>query len=93
MRSWTAYVQKQHERRILVFQPPSLNCLTGSDETEALVGGKVLVRTDSAGASRKFLWHLHSLGVQFSTSYTLPLGKAHMIDWINNKEYWQPTLD
>jgi hypothetical protein len=63
------------------------------DETGALAGEKVLVRTDSAGASRKFLWHLHSLGVQFSTSYTLPFGKAHMIDWINNKEYWQPALD
>lgn len=63
------------------------------DETGALAGEKVLVRTDSAGASRKFLWHLHSLGVQFSTSYTLPVGKAHMIDWITNKEYWQPALD
>lgn len=52
-------------------------------DTGALAGQKVLVRTDSAGASRKFLWHLHSLGVQFSTSYTLPFGKAHMIDWIN----------
>jgi hypothetical protein len=31
--------------------------------------------------------------VQFSTSYTLPFGKAHMIDWITNKEYWQPALD
>ena len=30
-------------------------------------GEKVLVRTDSAGASRKFLWHLRSLGMQFST--------------------------
>jgi hypothetical protein len=56
-------------------------------------GEKVLVRTDSAGASRKFLWHLHSLGVQFSTSYALPVGKAHMMDWISDKEYWQPALD
>jgi hypothetical protein len=63
------------------------------NDTGALAGEKILVRTDSAGASRKFLWHLHSLGVQFSTSYTLPLGKAHMIDWITNKEYWQPALD
>lgn len=63
------------------------------DETGTLTGEKVLVRTDSAGASRKFLWHLHSLGVQFSTSYTLPLGKAHMIEWINDKTNWQPALD
>lgn len=56
-------------------------------QTAVLAGEKVLVRTDSAGASRKFPWHLHSLGVQFSTSYTLPFDKAHMIDWINNKEY------
>lgn len=67
------------------------------DETGALSGDKVLVRTDSAGAgagaSRKFLWHLHSLGAQFSTSYTLPFGKAHMIDWIIDKQYWQPALN
>lgn len=63
------------------------------DGTGALAGEKVMVRTDSAGASRKFLWHLHSLGVQFSTSYTLPFGKAHMIDWISDKDYWQPALD
>ena len=63
------------------------------NEAGTLAGEKVLVRTDSAGASRKFLWHLHSLGVQFSTSYTLPFGKAHMIDWISDKEYWQPALD
>lgn len=62
-------------------------------EAGALAGEKILVRTDSAGASRKFLWHLHSLGVQFSTSYTLPFGKAHMIDWISDKKHWQPTLD
>ena len=59
----------------------------------ALAGEKILVRIYSAGASRKFLWHLHSLGVQFSTSYTLPFGKAHMIDWISDKEYWPPALD
>jgi hypothetical protein len=63
------------------------------NETGALAGEKVLVRTDSARASRKFLWHLHSLGVQFSTSYALPFGRAHMIDWITDKQYWQPALD
>lgn len=63
------------------------------DPAGVLAGEKVLVRTDSAGASRKFLWHLHSLGVQFTTSYTLPFGKAHMVDWISDKEYWQPALD
>ncbi|MDQ0677777.1 hypothetical protein QFZ30_001159 [Arthrobacter pascens] len=31
--------------------------------------------------------------MQFSTSYTLPFGKAHMIDWINDKQYWQPAQD
>ncbi|WAH95563.1 IS1380 family transposase [Arthrobacter sp. MMS18-M83] len=58
-----------------------------------LDGQRILVRTDSAGASRKFLWHLHSLGVQFSVSYPVPAAKAHMIDWINDKQYWQPALD
>lgn len=58
-----------------------------------LTGEKVLVRTDSAGASRKFLWHLHHAGAQFSVSYPVPAGKAHMVDWISDKQYWQPALD
>jgi hypothetical protein len=62
-------------------------------ENEELDGEKILVRTDSAGASRKFLWYLHSRGAQFSVSYPVPVGKAHMIDWINDKKYWQPALD
>jgi hypothetical protein len=49
--------------------------------------------TDSAGASRKFLWHLHSLGVQFITSHTISFGKAHLIDWITDKQYRQLALD
>ena len=58
---------------------------TGSGE---LIGEKVLIRTDSAGASRKFLWHLHSAGAQFSVSYPVPVAKAHMVDWISDKKYW-----
>lgn len=63
------------------------------DEHGALIGEKVLVRTDSAGASRKFLHYLASLGVQFSVSYPVPVMKAHMVAWINDKKYWQPALD
>jgi hypothetical protein len=63
------------------------------DTDGTLLGENILVRTDSAGASRKFLWHLHARGVQFSVSYPVPVGKAHMIDWINDKKYWQPALD
>jgi hypothetical protein len=59
----------------------------------ALAGEKVLVRTDSAGASRKFLWYLHSQNVQFSVSYPVPAAKAHMVDWINDKKNWQQALD
>lgn len=58
-----------------------------------LVGEKILVRTDSAGASRKFLHHLASLGVQFSVSYPVPVMKARMVAWINEKKYWQPALN
>jgi hypothetical protein len=54
------------------------------DETGTLARDRVLVRTDSARASRIFLWHLHSRGVQFSTSYTLLFGRAHMTDWITD---------
>lgn len=38
------------------------------DQHGNLIGEKILVRTDSAGASREFLHHLHALGLQFSTS-------------------------
>lgn len=31
--------------------------------------------------------------MRFATSYTLPFGKAHLIDWITDEEYWQPALD
>ncbi|MBG6182064.1 hypothetical protein IWX62_003292 [Arthrobacter sp. CAN_A1] len=58
-----------------------------------LIGDKVLVRTDSAGASRKFLHYLASLGVQFTVSYPVPITKAHMVAWINDKAHWQPALD
>jgi len=63
------------------------------DERGELMGEKVLVRTDSAGASRKFLHYLASLGVQFTVSYPVPVLKAHMVGWINDKKYWQPALD
>ncbi|MGP9650514.1 transposase, partial [Glutamicibacter sp. AOP38-B1-38] len=43
------------------------------DEHGNLRGEKILVRTDSAGSSREFLHHLDSLGIQFSTSYSLPV--------------------
>jgi hypothetical protein len=36
---------------------------------------------------------VQGLGVQFSTSYTIPLGKAYMVNWINDKQYWQRALD
>jgi hypothetical protein len=39
-------------------------------DTGALARDRLLVPTDSAGVSRKFVWHVHSLGVQFSTSCT-----------------------
>ena len=63
------------------------------DQDGTLIGEKVLVRTDSAGASRKFLHYLDSLGVQFSVSYPVPVMKARMVAWINEKKYWQPALN
>jgi hypothetical protein len=53
----------------------------------------VLVHPDGARASRQFLAHLDTLGVQFTVSYLVPAGKAYMVEWINDKEYWQPALD
>ncbi|GAA2943840.1 IS1380-like element ISAar32 family transposase [Glutamicibacter bergerei] len=63
------------------------------DEHGNLRGEKILVRTDSAGSSREFLHHLHSLGLQFSTSYSLPVLKERFIRWIDQKKYWEPALD
>ena len=62
-------------------------------EDGVLVGEKILVRTDSAGASREFLHHLESLGLQFSTSYALPVINERFIGWINDKKYWEPATD
>ena len=62
------------------------------DEDGNLIGEKILVRTDSAGSSREFLHHLDSLGVQFSTSYSLPVLKERFIRWIDEKKYWEPAL-
>lgn len=63
------------------------------DRDGNLLGEKILVRTDSAGASREFLNHLHSLGIQFSTSYALPVANERLIGWINEKKYWEPAAD
>ncbi|WP_141358832.1 IS1380 family transposase, partial [Glutamicibacter nicotianae] len=62
-----------------------------SDEHGNLYGEKVLVRTDSAGSSREFLQYLDSLGIQFSTSYSLPVIKERFIRWIDEKKYWEPA--
>lgn len=63
------------------------------DQDGTLIGEKILVRTDSAGASRKFLHYLSTLGVQFSVSYPVPVAKARMVSWISDKQYWEPALD
>lgn len=62
------------------------------DQDGNLIGEKILVRTDSAGASREFLKHVHALGLQFSTSYALPVANERFIGWINKKKYWEPAL-
>lgn len=62
------------------------------DEQTTLIGEKIMVRTDSAGATREFLKHVDSLGLQFSTSYTLPVVKERFVRWINQKKYWEPAL-
>lgn len=62
------------------------------DQDGCLIGEKILVRTDSAGASREFLHHLHTLGLQFSTSYALPVLNERFIGWFNEKKYWEPAL-
>ncbi|UTT40876.1 IS1380 family transposase [Glutamicibacter mishrai] len=63
------------------------------DERGNLHGEKILVRTDSAGSSREFLHRLDSLGIPFSTSYSLPVIKERFIRWIDEKKYWEPALD
>ncbi|MGB9034948.1 MAG: IS1380 family transposase [Paeniglutamicibacter sp.] len=63
------------------------------DEHGNLDTKRILIRTDSAGASREFLRHLHSLGLQFSTSFALPVPNERFIHWINNKDHWELALD
>ena len=63
------------------------------DAAGDLMGEKILVRTDSAGASRKFLRHLTDLGMQFSVSYPVPAFKTDRVQRINDKTFWQPALD
>lgn len=46
---------------------------------------ETLVRTHSAGTSREFLKHLQSNGLQFSTSYTLPVANERPIGWLNEE--------
>src|SRR5690606_41482078 len=40
----------------------------------------------------EFLHHLDSLGIQFSTSYSLPVIKERFVRWIDEKKYWEPAL-
>lgn len=62
------------------------------DPDGVLIGEKIMVRTDSAGATREFLKHVDSLGLQFSTSYSLPVLKERFVRWIDEKKYWEPAL-
>lgn len=58
-----------------------------------LIGHKILIRTDSAGASRAFLNYLDSRGVQFSVSYAIPVVKDSLVHRITDKKNWQAALD
>ena len=63
------------------------------DEHGDLFTDRILVRTDSAGASREFLRYLNERGLQFSTSYTLPVPNERFVHWINNKDLWEPVVE
>lgn len=63
------------------------------DQDGNLITEHIMIRTDSAGATREFVAYVHSLGLQFSTSYTLPVLNERFIHWINNKDLWEPALD
>lgn len=63
------------------------------DEDGNRVAEKILIRTDSAGASREFLNHLHAKGMQFSTSYALPVLNERFIHWVNDKTLWERVVE
>ncbi|MHA7242387.1 IS1380 family transposase [Paeniglutamicibacter antarcticus] len=89
--SKTANNAKDHIRvldKALAQLPEEMSNKDGNLDTE-----RILVRTDSAGASREFLNHLHSLGLQFSTSFALPVPNERFIHWINDKKHWEAALD
>lgn len=55
------------------------------DEHGELIGEKILIRTDSAGASREFLHHLDSMGLQFSFVFCAT-GGQRSIDRMDQRE-------
>lgn len=63
------------------------------DSRGRLIRHKILIRSDSAGASRAFLNYLDSLGAQFSVSYAIPVVKDSLVHRITNKKHWQVALD
>ena len=54
--------------------------------------GQVLVRTDSAGASKAFLHHISDLGLQYSTGFTVGDAVKTAIDHLP-QQAWRPALD
>ncbi|WP_344810183.1 transposase, partial [Microlunatus ginsengisoli] len=53
---------------------------------------QVLVRTDSAGASKAFLHHISDLGLEYSTGFTVGETVKTAIDQLP-LQAWQPALD
>lgn len=63
------------------------------DTDGVLIDEKLLVRTESTGASHEILDYFDSLGIQFSTSYSLPVTKERQIQWVSENKYWAPAID
>lgn len=67
----------------------ALRSIPGIDPTRP--GKRVLVRTDGAGATHKFLQHLHRKRVQYSIGFTLTPALAALVDELPDQA-WQPAL-
>jgi hypothetical protein len=62
------------------------------DQLPAQERGQVLVRTDSAGASKAFLHHINGLGVEYSVGFTAAATVKTAIDALP-VQAWQAAVD
>jgi hypothetical protein len=54
---------------------------------------KILIRTDGAGFSKKFLKHLHRQGLGYSVGFVLPIFTPELVAMLNDSDVWTPAIN